>query len=1042
MTGVTGETALRTFLFADLRDYTAFVEREGDRAAADLISEYRALIRAHLSAYEGAELKTEGDSFYIVFSSPSKAIAFGSEVFRAARERGDRRLRFGVGVHAGETVPLDGQFVGSAVNIAARIGALAGDGELLVTDTVRDLVRTAVPFRFEDRGPTPLKGVAEPIRVFAVDWAPPSAPPAAVTPSPVDQRDEGFVGRQAELAALARARSALEAGRGGTVLVGGAAGLGKSRLLREWLGTSALTGLLGGCGATDARPPYEPFAALLRDLTRAPAEEARVRRVAPDLLAFLPELGTGGQARQPDRDALFGAMLRLLRDLARGAPLAVVIEDLHWAEDGSLAFFRFLSGLADSAPFILVGTYRDDELPRGHPLRPILAELERRADVASLHLTPLARDDAERLLARVGTGPQIRPEERERIVALAEGNPLCLEELSRSAGDPGGALPLTIAEAVVRRTSALDEDARRLVLYAAVCGQTVGFELLARVLGVPERDLLRPARSAIEASLLVESGEGLAFRHALTREAVYRDLMRRERRLLHEEVADALIALYGEDPGHAAEIERQLSDAGLAARAVPFALAAGAEALRLLAADEAAAHFERAVEASDPGTLERARGLEGLGNAYRHELAVSKAVTTLGEAVEAFRATGTPADVARCLSALARSLPFGPRERAAWVDAWGASETTAAPAELAAIATTLADRAAEALDDADAARWIARARDLAARSGSSARVEAVELAALEIEHPPGWRARRERELARRLDQALERDALVLTAYRRYIDSRSREAGADERQALLARARAYAVANGLADQPRLLTLRAGPPWMLWLAGDWAELTALWSELRRRFGGDDVWEIFPDTGPLAAAVHLERDGPEAAAEALRSAVEHQGSTGTWYARVAASAHRANLDLAMDQAAAVIERYRAIAAARTPQALELPLFLLSVRTIGPAALQRADREVLVPWIAAGEAVRPEGRMFAAAVDHLEAIDAQLQGRSGEAAARLGAVAETYTALGWEHLAAELAWQRARCGDAAGLAAAEAFYRARGATWRLRWLEEGRWR
>jgi class 3 adenylate cyclase len=1040
---VTGDTALRAFLFADLRDYTAFVEREGDQAAADLISAYRALIRAHLDRYEGAELKTEGDSFYIVFPSPSRAIGFGAEVFRAARERSDRRLRFGIGIHAGETVPLDGQFVGSAVNIAARIGALAGDGELLVTDTVRDLVRTAVPFRFEDRGPTPLKGVAEPVRVFAVDWAPPSAPAAAVSAPPRAERgDAGFVGREAELAALARRTAALRGGQGGTVLVGGAAGLGKSRLLREWTAASGLTTLVGACGATDARPPYEPFAALLRHLTRAPEEEARVRRVAPDLLAFLPELTAGGPVRHPDRDALFGALLRLLRDLARGAPLAVVIEDLHWAEDGSLALFRFLSGLAEGAPYLLIGTYRDDELPRGHPLRPVLAELERRGDVTSLHLGPLGAADAERLLGRAVADRSIRPEERERIVALAEGNPLCLEELSRSAGDPGGALPLTIAEAVVRRTSALDEETHRLVLYAAVCGQSVDFELLARVLGVLERELLRPARSAIEASLLVESGDGLAFRHALTREAVYRDLMRRERRLLHEEVAEALIALHGDDPGYAAEIERQLGDAGQPARAIPYALAAGAEALRLLASDEAAAHFERAVEASGPGTLERAQALEGLGNAYRHQLAVSKAVTTLAEAVAAFREVGTAADVARCRSALARSLPFGPRERAAWREAWEASEAIASPGELATMATTLADRAAEALDDADAAGWIARARELAARSGSSARAEAVELAALEIEHPPGWRVRREHALAHRLDQALERETQALTAYRRYIDSRSREATAEERQALLARARAHAAAQGISDQPRLLTFRGGPPWMLWLAGDWAELTALWAELRQRFGGDDVWEIFPDTGPLAAAVLLERDGPEATADALRSAVEHQASTGTWYARVASSAHLANLDLATGRAGAVLERCRDLAAARTPQALDLPLFLLSVRALGPAALLGEDRDALAPWLAVADVVRPEGPMFAAAIDHLQAIDDRLGGRTAEAAERLRSAAATYASLGWEHLAAELAWQRARCDDPSGLDAATAFYRGRGADWRARWLEDGRWR
>jgi len=1042
MANVTGDTALRAFLFADLRDYTAFVEREGDRAAAELIRAYRALIRARLPAHDGAELKTEGDSFYIVFPSPSKAIAFGADVFRAARESAGKRLKFGVGIHVGETVPLDGQFVGSAVNVAARIGSLAGDGELLVTDTVRGLVRTNTPFRFEDRGPIPLKGIAEPIHVFAVDWSLPSPPAPAPPPPAIGTRTATFVGRDSEVDTLARAAASLLNGRGGTVFVGGAAGLGKSRLLREWTATSGVATLVGGCGATDARPPYEPFAAMLRQLTRAPGEEARLRRVAPDLLVFLPELGTSERPRHPDRDALFGAMLRMLRDLARTGPITVAIEDLHWAEDGSLALFRFLSGLADAAPFLLVGTYRDDELPRGHPLRPILAELARRSDVIEIHLQPLGTAEATRLLDHAPGLDAIRGDERDRIVALAEGNPLFLEELARSAGDPAGALPLTIAEAIVRRVGALDEDARRLVTYAAICGQHVAFELLQRVLGKPERELLRPARAAIEASLLVESTDGLMFGHALTREAVYRDLMKRERRLLHEEVAEALIALHGDDASSAADIERQLADAGLAERAVPYALAAGREALRLLAAGEAAAHFERAIDASGPGSLEVSRGLEGLGNAYRHQLLVSKAVATLTEAVALYRTIGTPQDVARGQSALARSLPFGPLERTAWQDAWRASEAHASPGELSAIATTLADRAFEATDDADASQWISRARELAAKSGSSARVDAVEETDLPIAHPIGWHVLHERGLAKRLDQALERDELVVTAYRRYIDGRSREADANERQALLARARAYAMAHGIGDRPRMLTFRSGPPWMLWLAGDWDDVVWLWSELQRRFGGDDIWEIFPDTGPLAAAVRLEREGPGAAASTLRMATDHQASSGTWHARVASAAHLANLELAEGRASAVAVSFRTLAEARTPQALELPLFLLSVRVVGPAALLAADRSVLAPWLATDDAVRADGAMFAAGIDHLRAVEHALEGRADAARELLRRTAATYATLGWDHLAADLAWQRARVGDPSGLDGARDFYRARSASWRLRWLEEAQWR
>ena len=162
--------AVRAFLFADLRDYTAFVEREGDQAAAALITRFRTLIRSRLAEHDGAELKTEGDSFYIVFPAPSQAVSFGVDAFRAANDGSGTPLRFGVGIHVGETVPLDGQFVGSAVNLAARVGAMAADGELLVTDTVRGLIRTSGAFTFDDRGPASLKGVSEPIHLYAVEW--------------------------------------------------------------------------------------------------------------------------------------------------------------------------------------------------------------------------------------------------------------------------------------------------------------------------------------------------------------------------------------------------------------------------------------------------------------------------------------------------------------------------------------------------------------------------------------------------------------------------------------------------------------------------------------------------------------------------------------------------------------------------------------------------------------------------------------------------------------------------------------------------------
>ena len=159
----------RGFLFADLRGYTAFVEARGDAAAAALLEVYRRLVRDVVRRFGGAEIKTEGDSFYVVFPSASDAVRCGLAITGAARaasvEHPDQPIRVGVGIHAGESTETAEGYVGSAVNIAARVCAQAAAGEVLVTDTVRSLTRTSGEIAFVARGRKHLKGIAEPVAV-------------------------------------------------------------------------------------------------------------------------------------------------------------------------------------------------------------------------------------------------------------------------------------------------------------------------------------------------------------------------------------------------------------------------------------------------------------------------------------------------------------------------------------------------------------------------------------------------------------------------------------------------------------------------------------------------------------------------------------------------------------------------------------------------------------------------------------------------------------------------------------------------------------
>ena len=169
----TPDSVARGFLFADLRGYSRWVESHGDQAAARLLRRYRDLVRAAVAQFDGAEIRTEGDSFYVAFRSPSAAIRCGLQILDdAVSPVGGEPIPVGIGVHAGETVPLDEGYVGSVVNIAARICAEANAGELLVSDVVRGLTRTYLDVRFIPRGRRRLKGIAEPMRVFRVARGP------------------------------------------------------------------------------------------------------------------------------------------------------------------------------------------------------------------------------------------------------------------------------------------------------------------------------------------------------------------------------------------------------------------------------------------------------------------------------------------------------------------------------------------------------------------------------------------------------------------------------------------------------------------------------------------------------------------------------------------------------------------------------------------------------------------------------------------------------------------------------------------------------
>ncbi|MDG4861732.1 AAA family ATPase, partial [Streptomyces sp. T-3] len=361
-----------------------------------------------------------------------------------------------------------------------------------------------------------------------------------------------FVGRSAELAALGEALSQADAGEPRALFVGGEAGVGKTRLVQEFLGRAAADGAvvaLGGCVEIGADAlPYHPVSTALRALRRRLGAEldAAVAGQEGELARLLPELGEmdGGHPETDGRARLFELTVRLLERLAVDRTLILVLEDLHWADRSTRELLSYLlRALADSR-LLIVATYRTDDLHRRHPLRPALAEYERLRTVTRLELPRFDRTEVSRQLAAIrGEAP---PEQvLDRVFDRSEGNAFFVEELACSIleGSPGG-ISDSLRDLLLVRVEALPDGVQRVVRIAAEGGSEVEFGLLATVTGLAEDELIEALRTAVGAAVLQPSdeGESFRFRHALMREAVADDLLPGERSRLSRRYAEALEA--------------------------------------------------------------------------------------------------------------------------------------------------------------------------------------------------------------------------------------------------------------------------------------------------------------------------------------------------------------------------------------------------------------------------------------------------------------------------------------------------------------------
>ena len=421
-----------------------------------------------------------------------------------------------------------------------------------------------------------------------------------------------FIGRRGELTSLGALMDRARAQEPAFAVIGGEAGVGKTRLVREAAERAAGAGFLvltGQCVELGAEGlPLAPLVDALRILARTlpPGELAQVLGpAAPVLARLLPELLPGAGTRRPGEEVqkaqLLEHVLGVLDRLSATRPVLLVVEDLHWADQSTLDLAAFLIRSLRGSRVLLVATYRSDELHRRHPLRPLLAGWERLRSVDRLELPRFDRGEVSAQLAAI-LGDDPAPGVTSLIFDRSGGNAYLVEELAGTVSDDGDSdLPPSLRDVLLSRVDALSEDAQRLLRVVSVAGRTVPDELLAAVAGTGQAELYAALREAVENHLLLigPGGRGYAFRHALTRDAVYEDVLPGERVRLHAAYAEALTRdprLADDEGALPAALAYHWYAALDLPQALPAAIEAARHAMTSYAPAEALRHLERALE--------------------------------------------------------------------------------------------------------------------------------------------------------------------------------------------------------------------------------------------------------------------------------------------------------------------------------------------------------------------------------------------------------------------------------------------------------------
>jgi len=657
-------------LFTDLVGSTELAVSLDPDSADELRRAHFTSLRRAIASFGGLEVKNLGDGLMVAFSTASAGLSCAVRMQQRVEldNRGAaRRLGLRVGLSGGEATREGDDYFGDPVVEAARLCACADAGEILASDLVRAMAGRRSAHQFEPRGALRLKGLPEAVSVVAIAWEPLEDLAVAGDAIPLQARlaytpSTGVIGRDSEFAKLEDALKRVTEGEGRQlVLISGEAGLGKTTLAAGAARHARDVGagaLLGRCDE-DVASPYRPFVEALSHYVANAREEllrSHVRSHGAGLVRLIPALGErlgelpSAESSDPDaeRYLFFGAVVGLLAEASANQPLVLVLDDLQWADTPSLQLLRHLVTSDEIPRVLIVGIYRESELSAAHPLLGALASFRREPSVSRIELKGLD-DGAVLTFVEAAAGHGLDDAGiglAHAVYRETDGNPFFVGEVLRHLSETGAivqdptgrwtasgdldemALPDSVREVLASRVARLGEPAGRVLSYAAVIGRDFDFQLLSRVSGCSEDELLDILDRATAASLVREVSDAAghySFMHALVQHTLYQDLGPTRRARAHRQVAEALETICAGRPAERiGELARHWSSATRlvdAGKAIAYSRQAADAALEALAPEDAVRYFSHALQLCsqlrDPDALLHTDLLLGLGIAQR-----------------------------------------------------------------------------------------------------------------------------------------------------------------------------------------------------------------------------------------------------------------------------------------------------------------------------------------------------------------------------------------------------------------------------------------